>query len=75
MNIARLFRALAMIAATLVTTCVLSSQTDRGSIQGTIKDTNGAVVSDAQDVGAVRHLGGDAFGDRRGHPLTSRQAR
>src|SRR5207344_281017 len=48
MNIARLFRALAMIAATLLTTCVLLAQTDRGSIEGTVKDPNGAVVPSAK---------------------------
>ena len=48
MNIARLFRALAMIAATLMMTCALLAQTDRGSIEGTVKDPNGAVVPSAK---------------------------
>src|SRR4051812_11994269 len=48
MNIARLFRALALIAATLMMTCVLLAQTDRGSIEGTVKDPNGGVVPAAK---------------------------
>ena len=56
MNIARLFRALAMIAATLMTTCVLLAQTDRGSIEGTVKDPNGAVVPAAKVQSRTAHL-------------------
>src|SRR3982750_2361057 len=44
----QLFRVLPMVVATLVATCVLVAQTDRGSIEGTVKDPNGAIVPGAK---------------------------
>ena len=47
-TVRRLFRSLPMIVATLVATCVMFAQTDRGSIEGTVKDPNGAIVPGAK---------------------------
>src|SRR4051794_28673245 len=42
-------RALSLTAATwIAATCLLFGQTDRGSIEGTVKDPNGAVVPAAK---------------------------
>src|ERR1051326_3577716 len=44
----QLFRGLALIATALVGTCFLFAQTDRGSIEGTVRDPNGAIVPGAK---------------------------
>src|SRR3954465_13004706 len=44
----RLFSVLSIVVVALVATCVLVAQTDRGSIEGTVKDPNGAVVPGAK---------------------------
>src|SRR5689334_25419409 len=46
-TVRQLFRVLPLVA-TLVATGVLLGQTDRGSIEGTVKDPNGAVVPGAK---------------------------
>jgi hypothetical protein len=48
MRTARPFRALTIVAVAFLMTCALVAQTDRGSIEGTVKDPNGAVVPAAK---------------------------
>src|SRR5690242_7816673 len=44
----RRFQVLCLMAMILAATCALFAQTDRGSIEGTIKDPNGASVPSAK---------------------------
>jgi len=69
MNIGRFLRVLPLLAAT----CILFAQTDRGSVEGTVKDPNGASVPGAkvQVVNIATNSQLDYQTDEYGHYLAS----